>query len=232
MGRRSADIKALLAKCEGDLATIEVAYRSSLASQIVSTALRVEIKGFCENLRSVLDYLARDILDAHCGGKSDSKRLYFPILPDRKSFEAQASRSFPSLEKAAPDLWHYLESIQPYSGPEREWLGQLNRINNENKHEALVQQIRTSTQEVRVDTQGGGRVSWSRPGVRFGRGVSIGGVPIDPRTQLPVPSPTQTVTIIEWVDFRFEGIGVSALGLLRTSLAGITDIAKAVATRL
>jgi hypothetical protein len=191
MGRRSADTKALLAKCESNLGTIEAAYRSSLAEQAISAELRVEIKSFCENLRSALDYLARDILDAHCGGKSDTKRLYLPILPVRKSFEAQATRSFPGLEKTTPGLWRYLESIQPYNGPEREWLGQLNRVNNENKHEALVQQVRTSTEQVRVDTEGGGSVSWRRPGVKFGGGVSVGGVPIDPRAQLPVPVGSQ-----------------------------------------
>ena len=50
------------------------------------------------------------------------------------------------------------------------------------------------------------------------------GVPIDPSTQMPVPNDTTTTEVTIWVDFKFEGIDVSALSLLKTSLQGIKDI--------
>ena len=61
-------------------------------------------------------------------------------------------------------------------------------------------------------------------GVTFGPGVSVMGVPIDPRTQLPVPHPSIKVERVIWVDFQFAGIGVSALGLLKNALSGIQNI--------
>ncbi len=64
--------------------------------------------------------------------------------------------------------------------------------------------------------------------MKFGGGVSVGGVPVDPRTQMPVPHPSQSVARVTWVDFRFDGIGVSAIGLLRQSVAGTNSIAEAV----
>src|SRR5918912_1303759 len=94
-------------------------------------------------------------------------------------------------------------------------------LTNENKHRRLTPQEKTRNRRVRVDTAGGGAVEWTPGpgaaevgfgeggsiefgpgggisfgpgGVRFGPGVSIGGVPVDPRTQRPAPSPTQTVT--------------------------------------
>jgi hypothetical protein len=54
------------------------------------------------------------------------------------------------------------------------------------------------------------------------------GVPIDPRTQLPVPHPSIKVERITWVDFHFAGIGSSALGLVKQALAGIGKIESTV----
>lgn len=100
-------------------------------------------------------------------------------------------------------------------------------MNNENKHADLVEQTRVETQQTRVTGQGGGQVGWG-PGVTFGGGVSIMGVPIDPRTQLPIPHPSIKVERITWIDFQFAGIGASALGLLKQARAGIGSIEAAV----
>jgi len=130
---------------------------------------------------------------------------------------------FPDLKTSYPDLWDYLESIQPYH-PDYVWLSHFNHLNNENKHGSLVEQTRSERQEVRVTTQGRGQVRWNPQGVKFGPGVRIDGVPVDPRTQLPVPHPSQKVERITWVDFRFEGINVSALQLLKSTLEGVQQL--------
>jgi len=52
----------------------------------------------------------------------------------------------------------------------------------------------------------------------------LGGVPVNPNTQLPNPSNTQTVKIETWVDFQFEDINVSALWLTRESFDQIIKI--------
>ncbi len=54
--------------------------------------------------------------------------------------------------------------------------------------------------------------------MRFGSGVFIGGVPINPSTQMPVPSNTQTIIIETWVDFKFEDTDISAIWLIKESL--------------
>ena len=50
------------------------------------------------------------------------------------------------------------------------------------------------------------------------------GVPIDPRTQLPVPNNIVRTEIVTWVDFRFEDINVSAIWLTKESLRQISQI--------
>jgi hypothetical protein len=69
-------------------------------------------------------------------------------------------------------------------------------------------------------------VEWSPDNVRFGPGVSIGGEPLDPSTQRPVPSLTQTVTEIIYVDWLFQEPRLSALRTLNTiqdSLPALID---------
>ena len=123
--------------------------------------------------------------------------------------------------KAAHDV---LEALQPFKKSENAWLTHFNKLNNENKHERLVAQKRSETKRVNVQIKGGGGVSWDPSAVKFGSGVFIGGVPVNPQTQMPNPSDTQTVTIETWVDFQFEDINVSAIWLTRESLKQIKQI--------
>ncbi len=222
MGSRQDSIRALLAKVDTQVGKIEAEYKKSLHSQAIDPELRVDIKNTFENLRSVLDYLAADIRGRYCQAASKSDRFYFPILPDKKTFDARIDQWFPGLRRAAPAVVAALEAIQPFQSGQ-EWIGQFNQVNNENKHGDLVEQTRVETPRTTVTGQGGGQVSWG-PGVTFGSGVSVMGVPVDPRTQLPIPHPSIKVERITWVDFQFAGTGISALGLLKQAWAGIRKI--------
>ncbi len=222
MSSRQVSTRALLTKVDTQVGKIEAEYNKSLHSQAIDPELRIDIKNACENLRSVLDYLAADIRERHCPTASASDRFYFPILPDKKTFDSRIDQWFPGIRQSAPALVAALEAAQPFQAGQ-EWLGQFNRVNNENKHGDLVEQTRVESQQTKVTGQGGGQVSWG-PGVTFGGGVSVMGVPIDPRTQLPIPHPSIKVERITWVDFQFAGVGVSALGLLKQARAGIGKI--------
>jgi len=226
---RKTQIEALITKAKEQFLTIKNTYQSSLDQESVSTELKIEIKNMCENLRSALDYLARDINETHCPTTSGkrSRKLYFPITSSREDFKTNMSRSFPGLQTASSELWDYLESIQPYHGKSAIWLSHFNTLNNENKHESLVPQTKSVTEQVSVETQNG-KVVYTRSSphgrVEFGKGVKIMGVPVDPSTQLPVPHPSQKVQRIKWVDFQFEDIPGSALLLLKASLNGVEKI--------
>lgn len=221
MGSRQASIQALLTKATEQIAHIEVGYNKCLHATAIEPSLRVDIKNVCENLRSVLDYLAADIRERHCPKAPSPANFYFPILPDKKTFDTRVDEWFPRLRQSAGAVVSALEAVQPFQ-PGQEWLGHFNRLNNENKHGDLVEQTRHEAQETRVTGQGG-QVRWTS-GVKFGPGVSVLGVPIDPRTQLPIPHPSINVERITWVDFQFAGIGVSALWLLKKALEGISSI--------
>lgn len=223
--KRKNGVQALIKRSEEVFKSLTSDYEKSLHNKSVSSELKIDIKNLCENLRSVLDYLAHDIRETHCPSANPSDRFYFPIFPDFANFNGQCSQWYPGLQSACLNLWNYLESIQSYH-KKFEWLGQFNRLNNENKHDSLVEQEKTETKRVHVELQNGGSVSWNPSGVKFGSGVYIGGVLVNPESQMPIPHPSQEVKIINWVDFRFKGINVSAITLLKNSLDGISKIAE------
>lgn len=77
-----------------------------------------------------------------------------------------------------------------------------------------------------VTGSGGGSVSWG-PGVTFGSGVSVMGVPIDPKTQMPAHTRGIHVSVENWVSFHFEEGGEDALSFCKTA---IEDVRRAVST--
>lgn len=224
---RQSHIHALLERADLQLDAIEKEYESSLHAKKITESLSVDIKNFCENLRSVLDYLAHDIRDKYFASGNASKRFYFPICSNYTEFSKCVNKWFPGLKSVAPSVWAELEKSQPYQAG-NDWLDDFIIINNKNKHNALVPQNRQLTgTRVNVKLANEQSVSWDPKNVHIGRGVNIGGVPINPETQRPDPSPHLSVVETEWYDFFFDGIGVSALGLLRKSANGIKAINNA-----
>lgn len=217
--KRAASIEALLKRANADFAELKAAYESSLNDKHVREDLKVSIKNIFENLRSCLDYLAQDIFETHCGTAGKADRLYFPIRATAGEFGQAISKDYPGLHAAAKTVYDILEGVQPYRDP---WLGQFNKLNNQNKHQDLVEQTRTEARRVTV-SRGGHSVSWG-PGVTFGRGVSVAGVPIDPRTQMPLPHPEARTDVVVWVDFRFKEIGQSVLPFVEASIRHVDNL--------
>ena len=217
---RKENINAQLKRATEILPKIEKEYNNSLYRKNISEDLKLDIHSFCGHLRSALDYMAHDIVEKYCPNAKKSDRLYFPITDNESSFKQRLIDSYPDLQTNCPDIYGLLELTQPYFRSENKWLNQFNKINNENKHSDLVEQTRTEIKRVNVTSPNGGSVSWG-PGVTFGAGVQIMGVPIDPRTQLPIPNNIVKTEIITWVDFKFENIDISALWLLKESLKQI-----------
>jgi hypothetical protein len=129
------------------------------------------------------------------------------------------SKDYPNLETTAKVVYDILEAAQPFHDP---WLGQFNMLNNQNKHQDLVEQTRTEERHVSV-SRNGSSVSWG-PGVTFVPGVSVLGVPIDPRKQMPVPSTDAKTEVITWIDFRFKEIDQPVLPFVEASLRNVDKL--------
>lgn len=217
--KRAASIEALLKKANADSAELKAAYDASLHDKHVREDLKVLIKNIFENLRSCMEYLAQDIFETHCSTAKKPDRLYFPIRPSAPEFGQAVAKDYPGLQTTSRAVYDLLDGVQPYKDP---WLGQFNKLNNHNKHQDLAEQTRTETRRVTV-SRGGSSVSWG-PGVTFGSGVSVVGVPIDPKTQMPVPNTVANTEVVVWVDFRFKEIDQPVLPFVAASIQNVDKL--------
>lgn len=205
------------------LRVIEKHYQDSLEAQTIPPVLRVRIKQFLDNCRSALDFAAFEIFNKVCAPSIPASELpraqhkvYFPQGANQADFMGKINNWFPGLASARPDIVTILEACQAYATLSP-WLKRLGDLVNENKHHQLSPQSRTVVNEVRA-TGPGGTISWNPAQVKFGPGVRINGVPIDPRTQTPRPSPTQRVEVITWVGFNFSTLNLDVVATLREIL--------------
>jgi len=224
---REKSISALIKKCRDSMTGLKSDYQASLEAKSISEELKIDIKNILENLRSCLDYIAKDIHEKLVPGTAS--RLYFPIRQTAHEFAQAIARDYIGLDQTSKAIHSILEQNQPFND---DWLGKFNRLNNENKHEDLVEQTRTETRRVTVSSKSGsGSVSWG-PGVTFGSGVSVMGTPIDPRTQMPVPSPHTETKVEIWIDFKFRDNNESVIPFLEKSVSKVEAICSSIQSHL
>ena len=156
-----------------------------------------------------------------------SAKVYFPIVSKKEDLKSVFGRAKMSdLETKYGDFFNFLDSIQPYN-QDYLWLKYLANYASE-KHIKLTPQKKTEIKRVTV-SHSGGSVSWG-PGVTFGDGVSVMGVPINPATQMPVPNNVVETKIENWVSFLFDDSDINVLWLCKKSVEDgeeiITEILK------
>lgn len=246
MGRLK-DARALVDATDAALPKIEGLYQQSLTSRRVDQLLLVEIKNYLENLRSALDYLAKEVLDRFCN-KNKGNLGGFPVVRQQKDFAARINGMLPGLFASRPDIYQMIKACQPYTSPGNEWLGKFNALCQENKHEQFSPQSRLEQKGTRLTADQGGSFSWSegvrygtggtvefRPGgkIVFGQGSSLSFGPdgirvlgrrVDPATQTPITASGDKLEHVVWVDFRFDAIGESALPFLRACAKNVRSI--------
>ncbi len=230
---RQQSINAQIKRAEDMLPKIEAEYNNSLHKQQIQEDLKLDIQTFCGHLRSALDYIAHDIVEKYCPNAKSGNRLYFPITDNNTSFKKRMTDSYPDLQTNCPDLYSFLESVQPYLKDENKWLSQFNEINNENKHNDLVEQKRIETKQLNISSGGATMSLGQGASISLGSGASIriGGLTIPGGQIINTNNPARTFgdgkqEIITWVDFKFKDIDVSALWLLKESLKQIQIISS------
>ncbi len=220
--KRANSIDALIRKTKDSLVGLKKDYQAALHDKTISDGLKIDIKNIFENLRSCLDYFACEIFEFCYPTNNTPNNLYFPIRQTRKEFDKAIDKSYPNLKANCKGVYDFLETIQPYKDP---WLGEFNTLNNKNKHQYLVEQTRTESRHVKVSSPAGGSVSWA-PEVTFGKGVSVMGISIDPRTQMPVPNNQVKTEVIIWVDFKFGENNMSVLPFVEKSIESVENVYK------
>lgn len=229
MGRKE-DITAIINEVEETFPMIEKSYDESLHQQDISYKLKVEIKNYLENLRSVLDYLANEINEKYCTTKT---KAYFPMYcKDSTRYGKFMERYFPGLKDKNRSLYNLLESYQPYAPKALSVLSSFGILVNENKHEELSPQTKEEKRGLKLDFRGGGGITLL-PGASIkgtgriisGRStISLNGDTVSGDSPLSQIPDDITQTVIVWVSFRFDCINEEVLLFLNRILTTVRNI--------
>lgn len=205
--------------CTADLAVKNVSGKTRNLSQEVLLKIRHLLD------QAIYKYFEKHYAQTLSAIDMKSAKVYFPIVNIEKDLKSILGRAkMADLDTKHADFYKFLDSVQPYNA-DYSWLKQLAKFSSE-KHVRLTPQVKTEARRVTV-SRGSGTVSWG-PGVTFGSGVSVMGVPIDPTTQLPVPNNIVETKIETWVSFLYEGTGINVLWLCKKAIDDGTKIIEAI----
>lgn len=224
------DIQSQLDRAKELLQELENACNTDLQAQDVSGKTKNLSQEVLLKIRHLLDQSIYKFFEKHyLSNLSDadkkSAKVYFPIVSKKEDLKSVFGRAkMGDLETNHQDFYKFINSVQPYN-QDYLWLKHLADFASE-KHIRLTPKTKTETRRVTV-SRGGSSVSWG-PGVTFGRGVSVMGVPIDPATQMPVPNNITETKVENWVSFLFEGSDVNVLELCKESVEDGEKIIKKV----
>jgi hypothetical protein len=232
----------LLAHAKKELPKIRKAYERSLEDQEVKVALRVEIKNLFENARSALDFAARGLYEKYGSSTRAKPKIYFPYASVDQSqvkFEksARIESCIPGLSKARPDIVQALMEMQHFGAAKNMWLPEFMELNNENKHERLVPQIRRESKELRISSGGAAISLGEGASISIGRGasISIGGAIISGGQVFDVNRPPKvggsgSVEVLRWISFEFETNAQPVIPFLETVVSGVGAIVQQLST--
>lgn len=242
---RFEDIHILLRSATGQLYEIENEYKQSLSRKEVTDALRVCIRHFLLDIRSPLDYLAMEVWERieRSRGQKPPK-LYFPIRDTPTKLHKYMGQKFRTLLSKAPGIYQLFERAQPYSGPDRQWLGDFNELFNEDKHQNITPLTKRRSKRlytplgdtspvkgINIQVVGeGARINIEGPFTIIHADGHVEEIPL--RGSLSMDEEPKDIVPrwrldLEWVDLQFEALpNNSILELLRKYLIGVRVIVE------
>lgn len=236
---RQQFVKDLLEHAKKDLEKIKAEYEASLKSKTISSSLQIDVKNLMENLRSALDYVARDVCERVINpvrlgtGEKEVKDVYFPYGKDENSFRSSISKRLPKLDSISPLVFGIFERVQPHKYG-NDWLFNFCSILNQNKHDQLSPQTRVEKRGLKLDFVGGGGITLGPGAAIKGTGKIISGsgvLDLKGKTvsgDSPVEDLPQTIkqTVIIWVGFQFADTGVEVLPLIQLATKEVEQLAN------
>lgn len=139
------DAFALITEAMLQLNRISQGYNEALYAKKVPKSYLVLYKNYLENLRSALDYTAKNLFDRYGKSKYTNPHVYFPYVPNinmsMKEYESKTlfERKLPGVESSRPDIKDFILKFSQYEDGFR-WFIDFMQITNQKKHVQLVPQ--------------------------------------------------------------------------------------------
>lgn len=226
------DIQSQLDRAKELLQDLNTALNADLQAQEVSGKTKNLVQEVLLKIKHLLDQVMYKFYQKYywphlSGDQRKAAKVYFPTVPkkaDLKSVLGMAKMG--DLELKNPRFYNFLDSVQPYN-QDYSWLKLLSDYANE-KHMGLAPQTKKESSRIIVsDKKGEEILSWTAEDVAFGPGdILINGVPIDPKTKMPVPNDLLETKIERWVAFLFENSDINVLWLCKKSVEDGENIIK------
>ncbi|MEN5305287.1 hypothetical protein [Pseudomonas sp. TWI628] len=201
---------------------IESHYHAARFAEGELSVKRVQVKAAIECIRSALEYTAQDIWRSYTKKQNS---VYFPYGEDLSSFQKGVKKNLPDVDVQAPELYRLIESLQPHACGDN-WVYQLCKASNYNKHNGLSEQVRKNSQSNRLEI--GNVFSFvDCEGITL-KNCSIDGVPIGKSAVVKISNSdtmedlmkqiTPGITLareFQWVEFHLEACDRDLLELLK-----------------
>jgi len=234
MSTRFDMAESLVVTAREQLEDVKKEYQLSLNAKTIAVKLQISIKNLLENLRSALDYCAREVEERCVPTQPPAGRVYFPIAKRgsaKQDFRSLIGSNLPGLLQARSDVVDLLAAFQEFSSQDNDWLPDLATLCNENKHEQLTPQVRRESRQLQIESDGvsislgeGAQISMgSGTAIQMGRMTIPGGQTFGPRAPPRVSGPGKVKDVV-WVSFAFAAISRSVLPFLEQAIAGVEKI--------
>jgi hypothetical protein len=231
------DAAELVKHADEELPKIRKAYEASLHAKTISQTLLIEIKNFCENLRSALDFVASGVFGRYGLSPRAKSKTYFPYATasqTRTVFEqsGRIEACIPGITASRPDIVNLLLEMQHFGSYRSTWLPVFMELTNENKHQRLTPQVRKEKGELRISAGGASMSLGQGASISVGSGasISIGDAVIQGGQTFDVNRPPQVqggrVERIIWVSFHFENNDQPVIPLLESAFDGVRRIVQ------
>jgi hypothetical protein len=159
------EVELLLDEARAQIADLVSLHDQALAEAAVRGRFKVRVKSVLENQRSALDYLAVGITTQF--GTPKKGKIYYPLAKSDQVFPSIMNSTMPGVMQAAPEIADVIRACQPHT-TRGEWLGRLNRLTREQKHNRLTAQLVQESYAGRItELATGAFIDWD--GIRFDR---------------------------------------------------------------
>lgn len=235
MADRFADAGALVEDARRRMPDLIDLYQRALREKETSSELKIAVKHVLEDLRSALDYCAREL---HCrfGSGGKDTKVYFPIAKKgakESDFKSLVGKNLPGLQDQRQDLVDLLASFEEFAGVDNVWLPDLATLSVENKHEQLTPQQRVAIEEqrsesMRITAQPGQKVMafFQRDGsVMINYGPTDGGAEAG-QTRPPLVEGPKRYRRTVWASLQFAINRQPVIVFLDRAISGVGEIVK------
>ncbi len=207
---------------------LEQEVKSDIKNRQVSYKTLEITEDLLTKLRNCLDKLINQYWESKTGSKST--KMYFPIATDQKDLNEKLARyGLKDLSTSDSNLFQVISAVQPYTSQDYVELIELHMYGSQEKHRNLsIQEKQVVAERINFSTQSGS-VNWNPSAVKFGSGVHVLGVPINPITQLPAYTPsTHELKKENFIAIKFQGKNIDVLNFCRS----VTDIVEKISGQI